>query len=134
MRFDRREGPRLKCSRRCDAMPGMWNERPQHSIYQNHPNPAWARRDWTSLDGAWNIRRGGRSATINVPFPVGSEASGVDFPDRGTFLYSRSFEVPRRIDGSRYFLNVGAADYEARVLVNGRDVGRHSGGYSTFRR
>lgn len=133
MRFGRREGPRLKCSRRCDAMPGMWNERPQHSIYQNHPNPAWARRDWTSLDGAWNIERGGRSATINVPFPVGSEASGVDFPDRGTFLYSRSFEVPRRIDGSRYFLNVGAADYEARVLVNGRDVGRHSGGYSSFR-
>ncbi len=114
-------------------MPVMWNERPEHEIYLQHPNPAWARRDWTSLDGAWNIRRGGRAATINVPFPVGSDASGVDFPDSGTFLYSRTLEIPRKDPGCRYFLNVGAADYEARALVNGSDVGRHSGGYSSFR-
>lgn len=111
----------------------MWNERPEHDIYRRHPNPAWARRDWTSLDGAWSIERGGRSATINVPFPVGSEASGVDFPDSGVFTYSRILEIQRKDAGSRYFLNVGAADYEARATVNGRDVGRHSGGYSSFR-
>lgn len=111
----------------------MWNERPEHGIYRQHPNPAWARRDWTSLDGAWSIKRGGRSATINVPFPVGSEASGVDFPDSGTFTYSRILEIQRKDAGTRYFLNVGAADYEARATVNGRDVGRHSGGYSSFR-
>jgi beta-galactosidase/beta-glucuronidase len=111
----------------------MWNERPEHGIYKNHPNPAWARRDWTPLDGVWNIKRGGREAAINVPFPVGSAASGIDFPDSGTFLYSRSLDIPRKDGESRYCLNIGAADYEARVIVNGRDVGRHSGGYASFR-
>lgn len=121
----------------------MWNEQPENDIYKRHPNPAWARRDWISLDGAWRISRAGRftrrsgasggMATINVPFPVGCEASGVDFADSGIFLYARDFDIPRKRNDDRYFLNVGAVDYEARVFVNGRNVGRHLGGYSSFR-
>lgn len=101
-------------------------------IYASHPDPAWARRNWLSLDGVWKIRRGGREEEIRVPFPIGSEASGVDFPDSGSFVYSRSFDYPGLDRGKRYELHIGACDYEAEVFLNGRRLGAHRGGYASF--
>jgi len=101
-------------------------------IYARHPDPAWARRDWLSLDGVWKIRHGGREESILVPFPVGSEASGVDFEDSGSFVYSRSFDYPGLSRERRYELHVGACDYEAEVFLNGRRLGKHRGGYASF--
>ena len=101
-------------------------------IREDHPNPAWARPAWFSLDGLWSISRGGRKSTIRVPFPVGSPASGVDFPDRGHFVYRRSFELPEFSSEKRYLLHIGACDYHSAVLVNGKRVGEHTGGYASF--
>lgn len=101
-------------------------------IYSSHPNPAWARTNWVSLDGDWRIRHRGREESIRVPFPVGSPASGVDFDDRGLFVYSREFEWPAARRDRRYFLHIGACDYEARVFINGSPVGEHRGGYASF--
>lgn len=98
-----------------------------------HPNPAFARKDWLSLDGLWHIEHNGRAAEIRVPFPVGSEASGVDFPDRGKFIYSRSFRLEKASGESRYFINVGAADYFSEMSINGIFLGGHIGGYASFR-
>jgi len=97
-----------------------------------HPNPAWARRAWTSLDGTWRIEYGGKIEEILVPYPIGSKAAGVDFPDSGKFTYTRSFDVEGDPGKDRFLLNIGAADYETRVFVNGREVGRHVGGYASF--
>jgi len=97
-----------------------------------HPNPAWARRSWISLDGVWQIERKGTIKDIVVPFPVGSQASGVDFPDWGTFTYARSFDVEGDPGKDRLLLNIGAADYETKVFVNDAEVGRHVGGYASF--
>lgn len=102
-------------------------------IVPDHPDPAWARPNWVSLDGTWRIRHKGRAADINVPFPVGSDASGVDFSESGTFAYSRTFSLDRALGDDRLFLNVGAADYESEVIVNGIGIGRHIGGYASFR-
>ena len=101
-------------------------------VFSDHPDPSWARRTWTSLDGTWRIRRGRKESDIQVPFPVGSPASGVDFPDSGRFVYSRSFEWPAPDPDRRYELHVGACDYEAEVFLNGRRLGSHRGGYSSF--
>ena len=68
---------------------------------------------------------------IQVPFPVGSELSGVKSKDRGCWSYSRSFTLPDKPD-SRWILHVGACDYEARVYVNGLALSGHRGGYSSF--
>lgn len=101
-------------------------------VFSNHPDPSWARRAWTSLDGTWRIRMGRKEADIRVPFPVGSPASGVDFPDSGRFVYFRGFEWPSLDPDRRYELHVGACDYEAEVILNGRRLGSHRGGYSSF--
>lgn len=101
-------------------------------VFARHPDPAWARRKWFSLDGEWNIEHSGRREKIYVPFPVGSRASGVDFYDSGEFLYSRSFDFPQFDAARRYELHVGACDYEAEVVLNGRRIGSHTGGYSSF--
>ena len=101
-------------------------------VFPDHPDPSWARRSWTSLDGTWRIRMGRKESDIRVPFPVGSPASGVDFPDSGRFVYSRRFEWPSLDPDRRYELHVGACDYEAEVFLNGRRLGSHRGGYSSF--
>ncbi len=101
-------------------------------IYSAHPDPAWARKSWTSLDGVWKLEHRGRVKDITVPFPIGSEASGVDFRDSGTFIYRRTFSLPSYRADRSYLLRVGACDYETLVRVNGREVGRHTGGYASF--
>jgi beta-galactosidase/beta-glucuronidase len=111
----------------------MWRDKKEYSIYGEHPNPAWARRRWFSLDGRWSIAHGGKREEIIVPYPVGSEASGVDFGDSGLFTYSRTFMLDDAPGEDRLFINVGASDYETTVRVNGLKVGHHVGGYSSFR-
>jgi len=101
-------------------------------IYEEHPDPSWARRGWVSLDGAWRVRMGKKEAEIRVPFPIGSPASGVDFPDSGTFVYSRDFDYPSLDAAKRYELHVGACDYEAEAFLNGLRLGTHRGGYASF--
>ncbi|MDX9826821.1 MAG: hypothetical protein RBT73_03660, partial [Spirochaetia bacterium] len=68
---------------------------------------------------------------ILVPFPIGSEASGVITKDKGVWLYSRTFFLTDK-PGRRWILHVGACDYEARIFVNTREMAVHRGGYSSF--
>lgn len=63
---------------------------------------------------------------------MGSPASGVDFPDHGRFTYRRDFELPDFSVEKRYLLHIGACDYRVTVVVNGMEVGRHTGGYASF--
>lgn len=105
---------------------------PNATIFENHPNPSWARRSFISLDGTWKIEHNGHSAQIRVPFPVGSELSGVDFKDSGTFIYQRTFEIDDLRDDECLLLNIGACDYATTVSVNSITIGKHVGGYSSF--
>jgi beta-galactosidase/beta-glucuronidase len=69
---------------------------------------------------------------ILVPFPIGSAESGVDFKDKGLFVYEREFTLERYTSAKRYLLRVGACDYRSTVLVNGQTMGSHVGGYASF--
>ncbi len=101
-------------------------------LFSAHPDPSWARRSWISLDGPWRVRRGRRVREVRVPFPIGSGLGGADFPDRGSFEYSRDFDLAPDAARGSVILRVGACDYETVVEVNGREAGRHVGGYSSF--
>jgi beta-galactosidase/beta-glucuronidase len=46
--------------------------------------------------------------------------------------YRRAVEIPAEFLAERLLLHVGACDYEARVWVNGAEVGWHRGGYAGF--
>jgi beta-glucuronidase len=48
----------------------------------------------------------------------------------GCVLYVREFEAPPT--GRRYFLRIGAANYESTLWLNGIFLGRHEGGFTPF--
>lgn len=114
---------------------------------REHPRPDFMRKDWQNLNGMWQfeidhpdtpIERGPKpsgffSRNIVVPFPPESKLSGIHQRDFiNSIWYKRTFEPPKRWTGKVMLLHFGAVDYEARVWVNGKDVGHHRGGYTPF--
>jgi hypothetical protein len=69
---------------------------------------------------------------ILVPFPIESALSGVmaKVGDANRLWYHTSFEWPAAWKSQRALLHLGAVDWDATVLVNGKQVGQHRGGYT----
>ncbi len=111
-----------------------------------YPRPQFRRNRWLNLNGWWEfeidradsgIHRGlvdtPLSDEILVPFAPETTLSGVGDTD---FLhavwYRRTIRVPDDWTGSRVLLHFGAVDHDTTVWVNGTEVGRHRGGFSSF--
>ena len=78
-----------------------------------------------------------RKRTIEVPFVFQSKASGINEQDIHEVLwYERTIKDLRYERATpadnRLLLRFGAVDYEARVWLNGIDVGSHRGGHVPF--
>jgi hypothetical protein len=96
-----------------------------------YPRPQMVRKEWLNLNGLWDIKLSGADAKILVPFPIESALSGVmKHADR--IRYRRSFSLPENWSGRNVLLHFGAVDWEARVSVNGKELGVHRGGYDAF--
>jgi len=113
-------------------------------VLPEYPRPQLERPEWINLNGRWEYRIAPRGSdvpggfapdgTILVPFPVESALGGVRRtvgPEREV-VYRRSFAVPDDWRGRRVLLHFGAVDWEARVFVDGVEVGTHRGGYDPF--
>lgn len=108
----------------------------------DYPRPQMVRADWMNLNGLWDYAITADAAKqpvsydgkILVPFPVESALSGAmrDLDEQHTLWYHRTFAVPTGWAGRRVLLRFGAVDWEARVFVNGKEMGRHRGGYDAF--
>lgn len=111
-----------------------------------HPRPQLVRNDWLNLNGAWQfeldqgdsgLERGLRDRDLHseilVPFAPESDASGIGQTD---FLqavwYRRTVTVPPEWEGKQVRLHFGAIDHDATVWVNGEEVTRHRGGFTSF--
>ena len=46
--------------------------------------------------------------------------------------YQREILIPSEWEGKRVLIHFGAVDYESEVYIDGRSVGRHWGGTSSF--
>lgn len=113
-----------------------------------HPRPQFRRDGWLNLNGVWDFGfdfdlsgeehgwhegRGALDEEILVPFCPESRLSGICYTDFiPSAWYHRGFEVPDGWRERRILLNFGAVDYFCRVWINGRHVGRHLGGSSSF--
>ncbi|BDD12805.1 beta-glucuronidase (plasmid) [Fulvitalea axinellae] len=112
-----------------------------------YPRPQFERSDWVNLNGTWTYafdfgksgrdrgfqKSDGFDKKIRVPFCPESELSGVGHKDFiETMWYHKTVKIPANWDGRRILLNFGAVDYESEVFVDGKSVGTHWGGSSSF--
>ena len=122
-------------------MPTEHNPRPEY------PRPQFVREPWLNLNGRWTytfdpgksgMQRGfahseGFDDEILVPFCPESRLSGVRYVDFIEMMwYHRAIQVPADWDGKRILLHFGGVDYESEVFLDGKSVGRHWGGTSSF--
>lgn len=112
------------------------------NVHLEYPRPQMVRKEWQNLNGLWDyaIRPKDQpqpkewDGQILVPFPVESALSGVMKsvgPDKRLW-YRRTFEAPKEWGEKRVLLHFGAVDWETAVTVNGKEVGKHRGGYDPF--
>jgi hypothetical protein len=110
--------------------------------HPEHPRPQMTRAAWQNLNGLWQFEIARKDAPqperfsqrILVPFPVESALSGVKkrVEPKDRMWYKRTFPVPESWRAGRVLLHFTLADWDTEVLVNGRSVGRHIGGYDAF--
>lgn len=112
-----------------------------------HPKPQFRRENWYNLNGEWQFAFDFGSSnpgeyqrpeavldkTILVPFCPESTLSGIGYTDfMNTVWYKRKITVSEQQLQGRVMLHFGAVDYHATVYLNGKEVGQHKGGYSSF--
>jgi hypothetical protein len=108
-----------------------------------YPRPQLQRHTWMNLNGPWDYAVRPREISsppanydgkILVPFAIESALSGVakQLGDANRLWYHRTFDVAPSWRIKRVLLHFGAVDWEATVWVNGKEVGKHSGGYDGF--
>ena len=100
-----------------------------------------------NLNGTWDfefdfsmsgLERGFEKRTdfqeqILVPFCPESDLSGIGYKDFiPAVWYHRTFSISEGQKEGRILLHFGAVDYDCRVFVNGKEAGRHKGGYVSF--
>ncbi|MGW8486667.1 glycoside hydrolase family 2 protein [Streptomyces sp. NPDC055886] len=122
-----------------------------HLDLAGHPRPQLVRDpDWRDLGGPWQFAYDdadrGRAerwmephttapytATVTVPYPPESKASGIgDSSHHPVLWYRRIVEVAAPPAGRRLLVHFGAVDHRAEVWLNGRLVGHHEGGHTPF--
>ncbi|ARC56701.1 Beta-glucuronidase [Frondihabitans sp. 762G35] len=111
-----------------------------------YPRPQFTRERWLNLNGRWQfefdpgdsgLERGlvdrPLAGEITVPFAPESTLSGIGDTDfHEAVWYRRAVTVPGDWAGDRILLHFGAVDHDATVWVEGREVGRHRGGFTSF--
>ena len=99
------------------------------------------RDSYLSLNGEWDLAfsespeiPASFEYKITVPFSPESPLSGVNrVLKHGEYLiYNKAFTLEEGFNKGRVFINFGAVDQIAKVIVNGSTVGEHHGGYTPF--
>jgi hypothetical protein len=112
------------------------------SAWVEYPRPQLVPPKWTNLNGLWNYAITTSQPAppahwdrqILVPFGLESSLGGVCRPLRPdqVLWYERKFEFSRPSTGDRALLHFEAVNYLTEVVVNGKNIGHHQGGYDPF--
>jgi hypothetical protein len=113
-----------------------------------YPRPQLARPSleqprWMSLNGLWEFAGADKAAAptfgkalsdkVLVPYPIESVLSGVQ-KHSDYMVYRRMVDIPAdyTANGQHVRINFGAVADEATVYVNGKQVAKHQGTYTSF--
>ncbi len=113
---------------------------PPPTPWNVYPRPHLRRASFLCLNGLWDFSVvEGRQIPryeekILVPFVPESPLSGIGrtMPEDATLCYRKEFSLPEEFSRGRVLLHVDAADQIATVLLNGKALGTHRGGYDRF--
>lgn len=112
-----------------------------------HPNPQFERKNWVNLNGQWQFEfdfgksgidrkfyeRESLEKSIIVPFCPESRLSGIQYTDFiPAVWYQRKVTLTKEQTENNVFIHFGAVDYKSIIYINGTEVFRHKGGYSSF--
>ncbi len=110
-----------------------------------HPRPDFERKEWLNLNGEWEFefdssnigktfdwwQKNTFSKKIIVPFPWGSELSGIK-DEANIGWYKRKISIPNSWKGKRIFITIGASDWLTEAWIDSTYLGKHQGGYMPF--
>jgi hypothetical protein len=113
------------------------------NAHAEYPRPQLVREQWQNLNGLWEYALADGEAAappakydgqILVPFPIESALSGVmkRVGPGQRLWYRRNFVAPKHAADGKVLLHFGAVDWQSVAYVNGKEVGRHQGGYDPF--
>lgn len=106
-----------------------------------YPRPQFKRNSYINLNGEWELAFSESEEPpeeyeykITVPFSPECPLSGVNraLKHNEYLAYKKAFTLPEGFNKGRVFINFGAVDQIAKILVNGKYVGEHHGGYTPF--
>ena len=84
----------------------------------------------------WKFRyHDGTESVVNIPHTwnnVDGQDGGDDY-FRGSCVYEKSFDAPAFSPDERVYLEFCGVNASAKVILNGKEIMTHDGGYSTFR-
>lgn len=115
-------------------------------VLDEYPRPQMTRSNWLNLNGLWDFTKV-EAMTYNasqkydkkilVPFAMESAISGImdtnHADNKGkVFAYRRKFTIPNNMKKEDVLLHFGAVDWKCEVYVNGKKVGKHTGGFDPF--
>lgn len=88
-----------------------------------------------NINDNWTFFKEGAPETVHLPH-TWNAVDGQTGPApyyRGECLYKKEFDRPETDKGEQVYIEFRGVNSSARVLVNGKEAGKHDGGYSTFR-
>ena len=107
--------------------------------FSEYPRPMLRRDSYLCLNGVWEFdvitkKNPIKNGKIKVPFPPESRRSGIERITQTADLlrYRRALILPDGFIRGRVLLHFGAVDQQVTVVLNGRRIGSHEGGYLPF--
>ena len=113
--------------------------------HAEHPSPQCERASWLNLNGKWQFKKINIDQEVDekisfdqiiVPFSPETLNSGIgkDFAlnDDQKLVYRKMVNLDKEFITGRVILHFGAVDSYATVFVNGKKVGEHECGFTSF--